>query len=319
VAGVLRDVETYLGWTISQLTWISVIDILLVAAVFYAVLYAIRGTQAVQLLRGLIVIILIVLVTTSVLDSLTAFRWLVRHSITALLIAIPIVFQPELRRALERLGRAGFLTMRPALEAREGAATRVINSVSRAARELSERRYGALIVLEQQTGLQHIAETGVKLDALISTDLLINIFHPRTPLHDGAVIVRNDRIIAAAAVLPLAQNPPPDRTMGTRHLAAIGVTEDTDAIAVVVSEETGTISVARNGRMVRNLDEGRLSRTLYSWYSRRETRLDQLLGPLRPREVTPDDGISEEAEGSAPRGGLREGMEGSTVVIGKPE
>jgi len=292
-----------LGWTLSQLTWVSVIDILLVAAVFYAVLYAIRGTQAVQLLRGLIVIVLIiVLVTTSVLDQLTAFGWLVRHTITALLIAIPIVFQPELRRALERLGRAGMLMVRPA---HEGSITRVINSVSRAARELSERRYGALIVLEQQTGLEAIAETGVRLDALISSDLLINIFHPKTPLHDGAVIVRDDRIVAAAAVLPLAQNPPPDRAMGTRHLAAIGVTEDTDAIAVVVSEETGVISVARNGRMVRNLDEGRLSRTLYQWYSRRETRLDQWLS-LRPRKESTGGGISETVDESA-------------VLMGKPE
>ncbi len=303
VAGILRDLETYLGWTLSQLTWASVIDILLVAAVFYAVLYAIRGTQAVQLLRGLIVIMLIiVLVTTSVLDRLTAFAWLVRHTITALLVAIPIVFQPELRRALERLGRAGMLMSRPV---HESSITRVINSVSRAARKLSEQRHGALIVLEQQTGLQPIAETGVRLDALISSDLLINIFHPKTPLHDGAVIVRDDRIIAAAAVLPLAQNPPPDRTMGTRHLAAIGVTEETDAIAVVVSEETGTISVARNGRLLRVQDERHLSRILYRWYARPETRLDHWLS-LRPRREPTGDGGPEANDESA-------------VLMGKPE
>lgn len=303
MAGILSELETFLGWTLSQLTWVSVIDILLVAAVFYTVLYAIRGTQAVQLLRGLIVILLIVvLVTTSVLNRLTAFGWLVRHTLTALLVAIPIVFQPELRRALERLGRAGMLMIR---SAHEDAITRVINSVSRAARELSERRYGALIVLEQRTGLQPMAETGVRLDALISSDLLINIFHPRTPLHDGAVIVRDDRIVAAAAVLPLAQNPPPDRTMGTRHLAAIGVTEETDAIAVVVSEETGAISVARNGRIARVQDERRLSRMLYQWYARSETRLDHWLS-LRPRRE-PMGGESSEA------------TEESVVLMGKPE
>lgn len=276
--GVIQDIQNFIGWTFSQFTWISLVDIALVTAVFYALLYAIRGTQAVQLLRGLIVVtLIIILVTGSVLDNLTAFRWLVSRTLTALLVAIPVIFQPELRRALERLGRAG-LILRPTSKE---STTRIVSSVSRAARELSERRHGALIVIERETGLENIAETGTRMDALISSDLLVTIFHPKTPLHDGAVIVRDDRVIAATAVLPLPESPPADRSTGTRHLAALGITAVSDAIAVVVSEETGTISVARFGRIVRNLDEGRLSRLLYRWYARSQRRV---AGPLEPLE-----------------------------------
>lgn len=307
--GIFGDIENYIVWTFSQFTWASVIDIALVTAVFYALLYAIRGTQAVQLLRGLIVLtLIIILVTTSVLDNLTAFGWLVSNTLTALLVAIPVIFQPELRRALERLGRAGLVSR----SLPEEFTTRVISSVTRAARELSDRRHGALIVIEQAIGLQDIADTGIKMDALISSDLLITIFYPKTPLHDGAVIVRGDRVIAATAVLPLTQNPPADRTLGTRHLAAIGVTEISDAITVVVSEETGAISVARNGRIVRNLDEGRLARLLHRWYASasRESRLPDILGSLRRPPAPAADG------GGAPEDELPERMplEGPAVV-----
>ncbi len=288
MAGVLRNIQNYLGWTFSQFTWISLIDIALVTALFYVLLYAIRGTQAVQLLRGFIVVALIViLVTTSVLDNLTAFAWLVSRTLTALLVAIPVIFQPELRRALERLGRAGLVPR----SSSEESTTRVINSISRSTRELSDRQHGALIVVEQETGLENIAETGIRLDALISSDLLITVFHPKTPLHDGAVIVRGDRVVAATAVLPLPESPQADRSMGTRHLAAIGIAEVTDAIVIVVSEETGTISVARHGRMVRNLDEGRLSRLLHRWFATpRERRLPGFLAPFlsQPAETAPD-------------------------------
>ena len=268
----------------------------MVTGVFYALLYAIRGTQAVQLLRGFIVVaLIIILVTTSVLDNLTAFRWLVGRTLTALLVAIPVIFQPELRRALERLGRAG-LILRPTSKESTG---RVIASISRAARELSDRRHGALIVIERETGLENIAETGIRMDALISSDLLITIFHPRTPLHDGAVIVRGDRVIAATAVLPLPENPPPARSTGTRHLAALGVTEVSDAIVVVVSEETGTISVARFGRMGRNLDEGRLSRLLYRWFARSEQRGAEMLDPLAREPMTEVATIFDDGSGDA--------------------
>jgi diadenylate cyclase len=263
LADVWQTFHAYLDWTLSNLTPLSVIDILLVASIFYGLLYLVRGTQAVQLLRGTLLLVLVVVLLTTVFQ-LTAFNWLIKSSLSALLVAIPVIFQPELRRALERLGRAGLLLTRPPSEA---ITTRVITHISRAAKELAGQRHGALIVLEQETGLQDLADTGVKVDAIISSDLLETIFSPQTALHDGAIIVRENRVLAAACVLPLAANPPSDRHLGTRHLAALGITEQTDAVAIVVSEETGIISVAHNGRMIRNLDEGRLARVLHTLYT----------------------------------------------------
>lgn len=237
---------------------LDVMDILLVTLVFYGLLRLIQGTQAVQLLRGIIVVVFVAVIATSLLPF-TAFHWLVRNSLPALLVALPVVFQPELRRALERLGRAGVLFN---VTTGEAGAIKVLNEVTRAAGLLSAKRYGALIVLEKGTGLQEYAETGVMLEADVSKELLLTIFFPGTALHDGAVIIRGSKILAAACVLPLSSNPAAYKTLGTRHKAAIGITEQSDAIAVVISEETGTISVAYNGRMIRHLDEKRLRRVL---------------------------------------------------------
>jgi len=249
-------------WVFSRLSFTDVIDILLVAAVFYALLQLIKGTQAIQLLRGVIIFIFLAVLLSSVL-RLTAFSWLIGNAIPALLVAIPVIFQPELRRALERLGRAGGLIDRPM---REAAAHRAITQVARACRKLAEARHGAIIVLERHTGLQDYIEAGLRINARVSSELLLTLFYPNTALHDGAVIVREDEIVAAAVILPLSSSPLADRHLGTRHRAALGITEQTDAIAVVVSEETGTISVAHNGRMVRHLDENRLRSILQRLY-----------------------------------------------------
>ena len=271
---LIQEIQNYIGWTFSQFNLASLVDIVLVTIMFYALLYAIRGTQAVQLLRGLIVVTLFaILVTQNLLDQFVAFPWLIRNTLPALLVAIPVILQPELRRALERLGRAGQV-MRPLTGE---AANRVISSISRAAGEMSESRQGALMVIEQATGLQNIAETGIKMDAVISSDLLVTIFHPKTPLHDGAVIIRADRVIAASVVLPLAEHQLGDRKRGTRHLAAAGVTEGSDAIVVVVSEETGGISLARHGRLVRVADQGQLYSLLARWLAKRKGRLSGFL------------------------------------------
>ncbi len=237
----------------------AIIDVLLVAGLIYALLYLMRGTPAIQLVRGIIVVIAILFFLVSVLP-LPAFRWLVERSIPALLIGVPVIFQPEIRRGLERLGRTGFrwTPARPTMR-------QVIQHVARATQRLSERHYGALIVFERTTGLQEFIETGVSLDAALTPELLLTIFHPGTALHDGAVIVRGDRVAAAACVLPLAAQVP-DPQMGTRHRAALGITEQTDAVAVIVSEETGTISLAYGGRMIRHLDEGRLARSLLAFF-----------------------------------------------------
>jgi len=241
----------------------SVIDILLVSIIFYALLTIIQGTQAVQLLRGLMIIVIITVVVTSVFQ-LTAFSWLIRNSLPALLVAIPVVFQPELRRLLERLGRStgGFLYVR----SQESVVREVIQTVARACSQLSLARHGALIVLERETGLQDIIETGVRIDAEVSQELLVTIFFPNTALHDGAVIIRQDSIVAAGCVLPLSTTNGGERQLGTRHRAALGVTEASDAIAVVVSEETGIVSIAHNGRIIRRLDEKRLGKILNALY-----------------------------------------------------
>lgn len=251
-----------LVWLLSRLRARDAIDILLVATVLYALLQLIKGTQAIQLLRGVIIFIFLAVLLSGLLQ-LTAFSWLLGNAVPALLVAIPVIFQPELRRALERLGRAGGLIDRPM---REAAANRAIIQVARACRILAQAQHGAIVVLERNTGLQDYVDTGVRVNAQVSSDLLLTIFYPNTALHDGAVILREDRIVAAAVLLPLSNSRVSDRHLGTRHRAALGISEQTDAIAVVVSEETGTISVAHNGRMVRHLDENRLRSILQKLY-----------------------------------------------------
>lgn len=245
-------------WILSKLDLRNLVDILLVAAVIYAILILVRGTQAVQLLRGVILLALAVALIGSI-AGLTAFNWLLRSGGQALVVIVAIVLQPELRRALDRLGRAGGWALwgSPTVQVE-----RVVSEVTVACKRLSERRHGMLLVFERETGLQDYVETGVEVDSLVVSDLLETIFFPNTALHDGAVIIRGDRVIAAACVLPLAELIVSDTHLGTRHRAAVGITEPTDAIAVVVSEETGIISMARNGRIVRHLDERRLGTLL---------------------------------------------------------
>jgi diadenylate cyclase len=264
----------------------DIVDILLVGAVIYGILYLVRGTQAVQLLRGVLVLVIFIIILSNQFE-LTAFSWLIRNSLPALFVAIPVIFQPEIRRGLERLGRTGIFFPGAASEPE---VTRAINRVARAAQRLSDMQLGALIVFEREGGLQDMIDTGVPLDSRISTELLITIFFTNTPLHDGAVIIRGDRIVAAAAVLPLAADVR-DRRLGTRHRAAVGITEQTDALAVVVSEETGIISLAYNGRLIRHLDEGRLNRLLHAFYGppKQQSVRDWFLrrrGPATPEEVT---------------------------------
>jgi diadenylate cyclase len=259
VQGLFERLVNELGGLLRQVTWSAAVDILLVALIFYSILRLFRGTQAISLLRGLLVVALVALLAAS---RLTAFNWLLRNSLPVILVAIPVIFQPELRRALERLGRtAPFLSR----GGRETSAQRVVHEVILAVETLSRERTGALIVLEGETGLEEYLESGQRLDAQVSARLLTTIFFPGTPLHDGAVIVRNDRVVAAACVLPLTARTLPDGTLGTRHRAAVGMTEQCDALVVVVSEETGIISVARNGRIARRLDAQRLRRVLLAF------------------------------------------------------
>jgi uncharacterized protein (TIGR00159 family) len=235
----------------------TILDIAIVALLLYWLLSLIAGTSAATLVRGILILLTLGFVLSNVF-SLTMLQFLLRASIPALIIAIPILFAPEIRRALEQLGRAGSLIPRTSVISSN---TRLADTVAAAAQQLAERRFGALLVIERSTPLGEYASSGVTMDALLSTDLLLNIFWPNSPLHDGAVIIHGDRVVSAAVVLPLARSPTVEH-IGTRHRAAIGITELSDAIAVVVSEETGTISIANAGRMVRNLGEARLQKVL---------------------------------------------------------
>lgn len=250
-----------------RLNWLGVIDILLVTLIFYGLLYLLRDTQAMVLLRGVIVLFVLTALLTS-LVNLPAFSFLVSTALPALLFSIPVIFAPEIRRALERIGRAGtFLPSRPRTSAAEMAQT--IQAIVAAAARLSARQHGALIIMQRMDNLDEYVRTGVRMDSKVTPELLLQVFYPNTPLHDGAVII-DTRLLAGACVLPLSASGilthSPDRQMGLRHRAALGISEVSDAIAVVVSEESGAISIAHSGRMIRRLDAERLENILIAFY-----------------------------------------------------
>lgn len=232
----------------------DVLDIAIVAFVLYRMILLIRGTRAVQLLKGIIVIVVMTGIAGYL--NLRTLKWLLDKTLTIGLFAIPVVFQPELRRALETLGRGRFFVRSLYTNnENEEDLRKMIGELTKATQVLSKNRIGALIILERETGLNDYVETGIPIDALLSSELLINIFIPKTPLHDGAVIVRRNRVVAASCFLPLTDRQDLSKELGTRHRAAIGMAEQSDAVSVVVSEETGQISVAVGNTLTRNLDE----------------------------------------------------------------
>ena len=243
----------------------AVIDILFVAFIIYWLLLLLRGTTAIVLLRALAAVYLLAFFISYVFQ-LTVVGWLLRNSLPAMLVAIPIVFQPELRRVLEQVGR-GFVVWRPG--APNAALLVTVDALTGACRVLAERRTGALIVLERETGLQDYVEQGFPLDAILSRELLISIFVPTSPMHDGAVVIRNGRVVVARCVMPLSDNAASPISMGTRHRAALGISERTDAIAIAVSEERASISVAKNGQFVILDNADHLKDLLISYYAHR--------------------------------------------------
>ncbi len=253
---------TNLGWLFERL-WNprAVIDVLVVAFIIYWLLWVAQGTRALTLIRGIVTLFAFLFLLGWALE-LDTLNWLLRTVWPALIIAIPVIFQPELRRAFEQLGHTETWLRNPFPNQDEVATDRAVDEIVRAASQLSRLRYGALIVIERETGLQDYVSKGVSLDAEVSRQLLINIFFPNSPLHDAAVVIQGERILAASVVLPLTDNISASSQLGTRHRAAIGVTEESDALAVVVSEETGQMSVAHSGRLIRNLDQDRLRRVL---------------------------------------------------------
>ncbi len=266
----MADLLNEIIFIFQRLTWLSLLDLALVTLVFFVILMVLRDTQANVLMRGVVLVVIFLTVLTS-LVNLPAFSWLINTTLPALLLAIPVIFAPEIRRGLERLGRAGYGNLfNRRDEAAIQAMQQTIKAVVTACARLSARQHGALIILQRADSLQEYVQTGVHLSARVTPELLLQIFYPNTPLHDGAVIIAENRIVAAACVMPLSSsgilNRSPERQMGLRHRAALGSSEASDAISVVVSEQTGAISIAHNGRMIRRLDSERLENILLAFY-----------------------------------------------------
>jgi len=237
----------------------SVIDVLLIAVAIFSMLRLLSGTRAMTQLRGALAVVLVAVVLGRMFD-LTVVNFLVEHSFTALLIGGAIIFQPELRRALDRLGRGGLQGW-----ANRSSRSKVIDAIVEASDRMSQERHGGLFVIERGTGLQDVIETGIPVDARVSPELLAGIFYPNSPLHDMAVVLRDERVVAAGCVLPLATDLSlAEGNLGTRHRAAIGITEQTDALSVVISEESGEISVALGGKLTHVADKERL-RAVLEW------------------------------------------------------
>jgi len=258
---VWNSVLQYVGLT-------DLLDIVATSILIYYLLLLIRGTRAVQILTG--VLVLVALLGVANLLHLLLLGTILQLIVVGAAVTLPIVFQPELRRALEQLGRGGFFRFQESEDARNRTEDKVMATLAKAAFLLSRNKYGALIVIEQQTGLKEFVESGTTLNAELSAELLLSIFVPRSPLHDGAVIVRENIVEAAGCFLPLAEQSLAERRLGTRHRAAMGLSEQTDSVVIVVSEESGAISVAREGKLSRAIEE--------------ETRLFRvLLASTRPR------------------------------------
>jgi diadenylate cyclase len=294
VQNLIRYLIESLGFIFERLNWLSVIDVAIVTLIFFGLLILLRDTQAVVLIRGILVLV----VLGSILNStalLPAFSWLVRTTLPALVLAIPVIFAPEIRRGLERLGRAGYIfgngRTSPGMQ-------KSISAVVNASLRLSDRRHGALIVLQRLDNLEEYIQTGVLVDAQVTPELILQVFYPNTPLHDGAAIVEGSRMVAAACVMPLSASGvlthTPDRQLGLRHRAALGISEVSDAVVVVVSEESGTISVVHNGRMIRRLDAERLENILRAFFNpeaKRQGLVDILRG-IYPKSKNPEERLT---------------------------
>lgn len=252
--------------SVKNISIFSVMDILVVSYIFYKGYMLMKETRAEQLLKG--VVLILFLIPVSDLLNLTMLNWILSKTITIGVLSIIIIFQPEIRSALEHLGRTAFTDRQ--IFANEETVQKVVNEIVTAIGNLSVSRTGALVIIEQFTGLEDIIKTGTRIDAIVSSALLENIFVVNTPLHDGATIIRNDRVVSSGCFLPLTENRELNKKLGTRHRAAIGISEKSDAIIIVVSEETGTISLVLNGNMTRNYTEEKLRSTLTKIIKKRQ-------------------------------------------------
>ena len=250
----MSDLIDFLRDNFEQFDAAAAFEVAIISLLLFWVLMLLRGTTAMAVIRGAFILLVVGVAIVQAFD-LPVLDFLIRNSFIGLLIAIPVIFQPELRRALERVGRAGAR----AFGARASSQV-TIEAIDEAAADMARKRIGALIVVARDTGLGDYVDSGIPLDALPSADIIESVFYPNSPLHDGALVIRDDRLIAAGVTLPLSENTTPGE-LGTRHRAALGITERTDAVSVIVSEETGRIAVAADGQIHRQVEGGEL-RTL---------------------------------------------------------
>ncbi len=258
VLGVTEQASLFLSNYKINLNFQTCLDIIIVSVLLYWVYVFLRETRAMRILYGLLFLVILMLVGRML--NLALLNWILQYVMAGLVVAIPIVFQPELRGALERLGRSRFIGE---LGFFKDSYNKVIEEVVKASVSLAKNKTGALIVIQQQTGLREYVERGIEIDATVSAEIIQSIFFPKSPLHDGAIIIVADKIISASSILPVSEASTSSE-IGTRHRAAIGITENSDAIAIVVSEETGYISISFDGRLERRLSEERLQAKLLS-------------------------------------------------------
>ena len=267
-------------WNLShRLGAVDILDILIMSIVIYEVLILLRRTRSSALLKGVFFLFLIAAISNVL--GLTSINWLLTSLLNNGAVVLLILFQPEIRKALESMGRSTFLPGRRGSSTAEDDRDRIISEIIQTMTDLSKRRVGALIAFERKTGLQDVIDTGTLVDGEISAPLLENIFEPNTPLHDGAVVIRGNRVEAAACILPLTEASGVSRELGTRHRAGIGLSESTDATVFIVSEETGTMSVAQGGMLRRPMTEGSLRDILEDIFTSEQFRLTTFLLSLK--------------------------------------
>lgn len=272
---------TYLAALLTWRNFINLIDILVIWFLIYELMVLVRGTRAVQLFKGIIIIIVVKLISWYI--GLTTVSWVMDQIINWGVIAMVVIFQPEIRRGLEHLGRGTMFTRTKTENEEEEA---LITQLDQAIQYMSKRRIGALIAIEMDTGLEEYIETGIPLDAEVTGALLINTFIPNTPLHDGAVIIKGGRIAVAAAYLPLSDSKLIPKELGTRHRAAVGISEVTDALTIVISEETGGVSITKDNELIRDMTQENYLKFLRAHLYEKESTvqnklLDRLINPFR--------------------------------------
>ena len=265
---------------LSTVDLLDIVDILLVAVIIYKLYQMLEDTRAITLVKGIGILIFLTVIAN--LCHLHVIYWMLQKMVTFLFVALPIVFQPELRRALEHIGQGRLFGSSVVMNDAE--AKRLVNEIDKAVSTMSKKRIGALLVFERSMGLKDICATGIQVDGLITADFMMNVFIPNTPLHDGAAVIRGNRLIAAGCLLPLTENHNLSTELGTRHRAAIGLSEQCDALVLVVSEETGIVSIAEDGHIRRNLDSDMIKMNLLPIFAPESVKLKDMVANWRKRK-----------------------------------